>query len=160
MKIPNNLFPPYCENLDVLNKIRKEAEFARRRLDFYGRIAHTYRTVTHSLSIAVVVLPLVALLIFYSKIPYYTYIFSTLMLVSIVAILTKIRAENRYVAFTSVTMQAGTQWQEWDALLEKVQSGEEGMSLDGTALAFLRQRDRAIYTEVIQYGKVEKEKED
>lgn len=160
MKIPNNLFPPYDENLSVLNRVRKETDFARRRLDFYGRIAHTYRTVTHFLGIAAVLLPLTALIIFYSKIPYYTYVSSTFMLVSIVVVLTKIRAENRYVAFTSVTAQAGTQWQEWDALLEKIQSGEEGVSLDGPVLAFLRQRDRAIYTEVVQYGRVEKEKVD
>ena len=157
MKIPNNLFPPYDESQGVINKVQKEAEFAQRRLDFYGLLAHTFRTVKFFLEITAVVFPLVALIIFYSKIPYYNYIASITMLVSVVAVLTKIRVENRYVAFASATTQAGMQWQEWDALLEKVQSGEEGVNPDGTALAFLRQRDRAIYTEVVQYGRVEKD---
>ena len=159
MKIPNNLFPPYDESQGTINKIQKETKFAQRRLDFYGPVAHTYRTVKFFLEIVAVVFPLVSLIILYSGITYCNYVFFAFMLVTILAVLTKIRVENRYVAFASATMQAGTQWQEWDALLEKVQSGEEGTNLDGTRLGFLRQRDRAIYTEVVQYGRVEKDDE-
>lgn len=156
MKIPNNLFPSYDKNLSVRDKVSEETNFARRRLDFYGLIAHTYHIVKLSLDIATVILLLIALIILYSKIPYYNYIFATIMLVTIVAIPIKIRAEKKYVTFASAVMQAGTQWQEWDALLEKVHSGGERANMDGTTWAFLRQRDRAIYTQVIQYGKVEK----
>ena len=155
MKIPNDLFPPYNKNLNVRDRMSEEASYALRRLEFYGRIAGTYHIIKLSLGIATVLLPLIALVILYSNVPYLSYIFSTIMLMSIVALLTKIRVETKYVAFLSATAQAGMQWQEWDAVLEEVHNGRT--DLDGPKMSFLRQRDRAIYAEIIQYGrKVEK----
>lgn len=157
MKVTKSLFPPDDKNLSTIDRVRAEASFARRRLDFYGLVTQTYRGVASFLTGLSVVLPLAAIIIFFMKFTYHNHVAAVVMLGHVLVILTKMNAEKKYATFFTASHRATTQWQRWDAILEDVHCGQ---SPDAAELTRLRQIDKAIYGNVVQYGIVEQHDDD